>query len=138
MLGRWDKWIVDQASDVTSIIFFFMISCRIFCKNTFNLFVYLKKKNIKIKVKSFECPKSIKSLKKKIILGKSDAWSTIRDPAWIYLRLTDLWFFVWFQQFQLFRKVVVFKSHTPLGTFCLENDHPKIGKKRNLLKFINI
>ena len=51
-------------------------------------------KNTKIKVKSFECPKSIKSLKK-IILGTSDAWSTIRlsnrpsDPAWIYLRLTD-------------------------------------------------
>ena len=53
-------------------------------------------KNTKIKVKSFECPKSIKSLKK-IMLGTSDAWSTIRlsnrpsDPAWIYLRLTDFW-----------------------------------------------
>ena len=94
MLGRWDKRIVDQASDVPSIIFFFMISCRILCKNTFNLFVYFFKKNTKIKVKSFECPKSIKSLKR-IILGTSDAWSTIRlsnrpsDPAWIYLRLTD-------------------------------------------------
>ena len=69
-----------------------MISCRILCKNTFNLFVYFKKKDTKIKVKSFECPKSIKSIKKiffknerifaknfernyeKIILGTSDAW----------------------------------------------------------------
>ena len=93
LLVCWDKWIVNQASDVPSI-FFFMISCRILCKSTFNLFVYFYKKNTKIKVKSFECPKSIKSLKK-IILGTSDAWSTIRlsnrpsDPAWIYLRLTD-------------------------------------------------
>ena len=78
------------------VLYFFMISCRILCKNTFNLFVYFFKKNTKIKVKSFECPKSIKSLKK-IILGTSDAWSTIRlsnrpsETAWIYLRLTDFW-----------------------------------------------
>ena len=51
----------------------------------------------KIKLKSFEYSKSIKSLKK-IILWTSDTWSTIRlsnrpsNPAWIYLRLTDLWF----------------------------------------------
>ena len=77
------------------VSFFFTISCRIVCKNIFNLFVYFFL-NTKIKVKSFECPKSIKILKK-IILGTSDAWSTIRlsnrpsDPAWIYLRLTDFW-----------------------------------------------
>ena len=35
MLWRWDKRIVDQASDVPSIIFF-MISCKILCKNPFN------------------------------------------------------------------------------------------------------
>ena len=94
-MGRWDKRIVDQASDVPSIIFFhdflqnslqkyFQSICLFFFKNT------------KIKVKSFECPKSIKSLKK-IILGTSDTWSTIRlsnqpsDPARIYLRLTDFY-----------------------------------------------
>ena len=34
----WDKWLVDQASDVPSI-FFFMISCKILCKNGFNVFL---------------------------------------------------------------------------------------------------
>ena len=44
LLGRWDKRIVDQESDVPSIIFFYKIT--------------------KIKIKSFECSKSIKSKKK--------------------------------------------------------------------------
>ena len=76
------------------LFYFCMISCRILCKNTFNLFVYLLKKNTRIKVKSFECPKVYKK-SKKIILGTSDAWWTIclsnrpSDPAWIYLKLTD-------------------------------------------------
>ena len=76
------RWVARtmRLSDVPSIIFF-MISGRILCKNTFNLFVYFLKKNTKIKVKSFECPKSIKSLKK-IKLGTSDAWSTIRLYNW--------------------------------------------------------
>ena len=38
-LGRWDKQIVNQSSDVPNIIFF-MISCKILCKNPFNLFSY--------------------------------------------------------------------------------------------------
>ena len=63
MLGRWDKWIVDQASDVPSI-FFFKILCNILCKNPFNLFSYFSYKITKIKIKSFECLKSIKSMKK--------------------------------------------------------------------------
>jgi hypothetical protein len=32
----------------------------------------------KIKIKSFECPKSIKSIRKEMILGTSDFWLTIR------------------------------------------------------------
>jgi hypothetical protein len=44
LLGRWNKRIVDQASDIPSIIIFFMISCKILCKNPFNLFFYLFKK----------------------------------------------------------------------------------------------
>ena len=58
MLGRWDKRIVDQASDVPSIIFFFMISCKVLCKNPFNfLFLFLFLYNFtEIKIKSFECP----------------------------------------------------------------------------------
>ena len=39
LLGWWYKWIVDQVSDVPSIIFF-MISCKILCKKAFNSFYY--------------------------------------------------------------------------------------------------
>ena len=42
-LGRWDKELVNQASDVPSIIIFF----EFFYKIT------------KIKIKNFECPKSM-------------------------------------------------------------------------------
>ena len=55
------------------VIFFFMISCKILCKNPFNLFSYFFYKITKIKIKSFECPKSIKSIKKYLehqILGR--------------------------------------------------------------------
>ena len=38
LLVCWDKWLVDQVSNFPSNIF--MISCRILCKNIFNLFVY--------------------------------------------------------------------------------------------------
>ena len=50
----------------------------------------------KIKIKRFECPKSTKSIKK-IILGTSDSWLTIRLshssklPSIIYCRLTDFY-----------------------------------------------
>ena len=63
MLGRWDEWLIDQVSDVPSIIFF-----HGFLQNSlqkyFQSICLFEKKNTKIKVKSFECPKSIKSLKK--------------------------------------------------------------------------
>ena len=39
-LGCWDKWLIDQVSDVLIIILFFIISCKILCKNCFNLFFY--------------------------------------------------------------------------------------------------
>ena len=54
------------------VLFFFIISCKILCRNPFNLYFY---KITKIKIKSFECPKSIKNYKKKIF-GTSNAWST--------------------------------------------------------------
>ena len=59
MLARWDKWLIDQVSDVPCI-FFILISCKILCKNRFNLFP------IKIKV--------CKDYEKKIMLGTSDSW----------------------------------------------------------------
>ena len=60
-LGQWDKRIVNQASDVPSIIFFFMQNCL---QNYIQSICLFFKKNTKIKVKSFECPKSMESLKK--------------------------------------------------------------------------
>ena len=75
------------------VLFFSWFLAEFFSK-ILSIYLFIFKKNTKIKVNSFECPKSIKCLKK-IILGTSDAWSTIRlsnrpsDPAWIYLRLTD-------------------------------------------------
>ena len=87
---RWNKWLVDQASDVPSISFF-IISCKFFAKILpidFFIFFY---KFTKIKVKSFECPKSIRNYKKKM-LGTSDAWSTSHlcpQTSVLYCRLSD-------------------------------------------------
>ena len=86
LLGRWDERLIDQASDVPSIIFFFKISCKILCKNRFNFHDFTK-----IKIKSFECPKSIRNYEKKIMLGTSDAWSTRRSsqrPSVLYWRMS--------------------------------------------------
>ena len=93
MLVRWDIWLVDQVYDVPSKNFF-MISCKILCKNPFNLFSYFF---YKIKIKSFECPKSIKSIKK-IILGTTDAWLTTRlshrpnNPAYYIVNWRISWY----------------------------------------------
>ena len=65
-LGRQDERLIDQVSDVPSIIFFFIISCKILCENCFNLFSY---KFTKIKRKSFECPKSMRNYR------KNNAWN---------------------------------------------------------------
>ena len=44
------------------VLFFFIISCKILCKNRFNLFSCFFFYNFtKIKIKSFECPKSIRN-----------------------------------------------------------------------------
>ena len=69
--------------------FFFIISCKILCKNRFNLFFY---NFTKMKVKSFECPKSIRNYEKKIMLGTSDAWSMSRSSqraSVLYWRMSD-------------------------------------------------
>ena len=76
-LSRLDDGTNDSSTKrlMFQVLFFFMISWKILCKNPFNLFSYFF---IQLqKIKSFECPKSIKSIKK-IILGTSDSWSTIR------------------------------------------------------------
>ena len=53
----------NDTSDVPSITFFFIISCKILCKNRFNLFFNLFYKFTKIQIKSFECLKSIRNHK---------------------------------------------------------------------------
>ena len=73
MLVRLYKWTNNQSSDVPRLIFFFTISCKILCKNCFNLIFYFFNKFTKIK--SCECQKSIRNYIKTIILGTSDAWS---------------------------------------------------------------
>ena len=77
MLGRWDKRLVDEASDVPSIIFF-IICYRLRALKT--LYFYLckiikhKKKNGTIFAKNFA-----RNHEKKIILGTSDAWLMSRS-----------------------------------------------------------
>ena len=79
MLGCLDDGTKESSTKrlMCHVLFFFMISCKILCKNNFNLFSYFFDKITKIKTKSFECPNSIISIKK-IILGTSDYWWTIR------------------------------------------------------------
>ena len=46
------------------VLFFFIISCKILCKNNFNLFVFYYfffYKFTKIEIKSLKCPKSIRN-----------------------------------------------------------------------------
>ena len=54
--------------------FFFIESCKILCKT---LSIYISYKITKIRIKSFECPKSIRKFEKKV-LGTSDTWSMSR------------------------------------------------------------
>ena len=63
LLGQWDKQIVDQESDVPSIIFFFHDFLQNSLQKSFQFFLLFFYKITKIKKNSFECPKSIKSIK---------------------------------------------------------------------------
>ena len=69
--------------------FLFVISYKILFKNPFNLFFYFF-----IKIKSFECPKSIKSIKKNTwyirLLVDISFVPLSKQPSIIYCRLTDL------------------------------------------------
>ena len=93
-LGQWDKRFVNQASDVPSIIFFRLFIDLGRSKLFTFIFVFFFFLNKQIDWKYF-CKEFCKKSWKKIILGTSDAWSTIHlshrpsDRAWIYLRLTN-------------------------------------------------
>ena len=70
----------------------FMISCKSLCKNAFNLFSYFFYKITKIKIKSFECPKSKKYKKNtwniRFLVDDSFVPSS-KQPSVIYCRLTN-------------------------------------------------
>ena len=76
LLGRWSKWIVDQASDVPSIIF---LSSFLILGTLKTLYFYFCNfiKKIENKLKGLLQRILQEFMKKKIILGTSDAWSMI-------------------------------------------------------------
>ena len=63
-LGRWDKRLVDQASDIPSIFFFFIISSRLRALKTIIFFFVI----LRVFAKNFA-----RFFEKIIILGTSDA-----------------------------------------------------------------
>ena len=73
MLGCWDEWLIDQASDVPSIFFFKSLIDLGHSKLFIFVFVKLQK-NWKLNWNDF-CKEFCKKLWKKKILGTSDAWS---------------------------------------------------------------
>ena len=90
LLGRWEKGLVHQASDVPNIIFF-MKSCIILCKNPFNYFFH---KITKIEIKSFECPKSIRNYKKNTWnvrhLVNESFVASVQQTSVLYCKLLDI------------------------------------------------
>ena len=113
--------------------FFFIISCKILCKNCFNLFSY---NFTKIKIKSFEGPKSIRNYK------KNNAWNIRRlvDSSFVqvnqqtrvlYCRLSDLFSvhcvrlwtcspFFWVPMFWLYWTSALSKRKMSNLFFCIE------------------
>ena len=94
-VARWDKWLINQGSDVLSIIIFFLISCKSFWENCFNL-SFISFINLQEKIKSFECPESIKKYE------KNNAWNIrplvdesfvplTKRPSLLYWRLSYFW-----------------------------------------------
>ena len=56
---------MGQTTRRPSVLFFFIKSCKILCKNPFNSFLNFFYKIVKMKMKSFEWPKSIRNYEKK-------------------------------------------------------------------------
>ena len=94
-LIRWvDGMIVSLTKSLMfQVLLFFIISCKILCKNPFSLFFY-SYKITEIKINSFEFPKSIKSKKNnntwniRLLVNDSFVPSS-KQPSVIYCRLTD-------------------------------------------------
>ena len=73
LLGRRDKRIIDQASDVPNIIFFHDFLQNSSQKSFQFIFLFFYKIT-KIKIKRFECPKSIKSIRKWYLEHQTLGW----------------------------------------------------------------
>ena len=97
MLVRWVAGTNDSLTKclmIQLLFFLFIISCKILCKNCFNLFFYLFYKFTKIKIKSFECPKSMKNYLKKNTwnirhLVHDSFVPSSKRPRVLYCKLTD-------------------------------------------------
>ena len=61
---------------IFQVLFFFSWFLAKFFTKILSIYLFVILYNYKIKILSFECPKSIKSIQK-IILGALDSWSTI-------------------------------------------------------------
>ena len=75
----WDKQLINQPSDVPSIIYFLIIWKNLW-KNWLNLFSYFF---TKIKIKTFECPKSIRNFE------KNNAWNIRHLVNELFVPLTQ-------------------------------------------------
>ena len=71
------------------VLFFFIKSCKILCKNLFIHFL-LFYKDKKMKVESFECPKSIRNYEKKY-WERQTLVPSAQQSSVLYCRLSDSW-----------------------------------------------
>jgi hypothetical protein len=95
LLGQWDKQIIDQESDVPNIICFHTFY-RLSALKTLDFYFCNFIKKIRNEFKGF-LQRILQEIVKKIILGTSDAWSTIRlskskQPSVLYCKLTDFYY----------------------------------------------
>ena len=98
------------------VLFFFHIFLQNSLQKLFQFIFLFFYKITKIKIKSFECPKSIRNYE------KNNAWSirhlvddllvpSSKQPSVIYCRLTNLWFLLhtyWFSDFFIIKPFVSF------------------------------
>ena len=95
MLLRWDDGTNNSSTNRLMFqVFFFIKSCKILCKNPFNYFFHSFYKITKMKIKSFECPKSIRNYEKNTwnvrrLVDESFVPSAQRTSV-LYCRLSDL------------------------------------------------
>ena len=91
-LVRWADGTNDSSTKrlMFQVLFFFIKSCKILCKNPFNLFFLFFYKITKMKIKSFECPKSIRNYEKKYRRLVDELFvPSAQGSSVLYCRLSD-------------------------------------------------